>query len=237
MTLDIMLYKRKKPLVAYRRKRKYSKRKVSTALAVPRVSRFVPNQSGFPDSIQSTVIYHAFADITSVSGVPGQYVFRANSTFDPDFTGSGHQPYYRDTYAAIYDNYSVVSSKITVEFINLGAAVVGEVGLMIDNNGTAITSDSILNEASSSRGRFITPLSGSSSKEKIVVSWTAKDWLKIDPYNSAAYKSDVGANPTYDSYFMLWWVSATGGVADKVQFRVIIEYDTIWSELSTIAAS
>ncbi len=40
--------------------------------------------------------------------------YRANSIFDPDFTGVGHQPLLHDQYALLYGDYRVVSSKITV---------------------------------------------------------------------------------------------------------------------------
>lgn len=52
--------------------------------------------------------------ITSpLAGIPGTYLFRANSIYDPDYTGAGHQPYGHDTYATIYNHYRVVKSTIT----------------------------------------------------------------------------------------------------------------------------
>lgn len=38
--------------------------------------------------------------------------FRGNSCFDPDFTGTGHQPRFFDQYAAFYGRYMVYSSTI-----------------------------------------------------------------------------------------------------------------------------
>lgn len=39
----------------------------------------------------------------------GNYKFRLNSTYDPDLTGTGHQPYARDTLATLYNRYRVIS--------------------------------------------------------------------------------------------------------------------------------
>lgn len=39
----------------------------------------------------------------------GLHQFNLNSTYDPDRTGSGHQPYGRDTYATLYNKYRVIS--------------------------------------------------------------------------------------------------------------------------------
>lgn len=49
-------------------------------------------------------------------GFISQYTFRANSMFDPNFTGIGHQPMYRDEYATLYDSYTVIASFIEVCF-------------------------------------------------------------------------------------------------------------------------
>lgn len=42
--------------------------------------------------------------------------FRMNSTFDPDVTGSGHQPYGRDQLAALFNHYRVFRCAWHIEF-------------------------------------------------------------------------------------------------------------------------
>ena len=44
------------------------------------------------------------------------HTFRANSVFDPDWTGAGHQPTRFDQLAALYQRYEVLKSKIRVQF-------------------------------------------------------------------------------------------------------------------------
>lgn len=46
------------------------------------------------------------------------YVFRGNSLFDPDFTGTGHQPLYYDQYSLLYARYRVLASSIKLDVIN-----------------------------------------------------------------------------------------------------------------------
>ena len=48
-----------------------------------------------------------------------------NSLFDPDFTGTGHQPYYFDQFATIYQRYTVIGSKLTATFTPIPAAING----------------------------------------------------------------------------------------------------------------
>jgi len=42
------------------------------------------------------------------------YIFRANGLYDPNFSGSGHQPHGFDQLNVIYENYQVVASTIEV---------------------------------------------------------------------------------------------------------------------------
>lgn len=45
--------------------------------------------------------------------------FRLNSIFDPDLTGTGHQPKGRDTWANVYQYYRVLSTEVTITWQNL----------------------------------------------------------------------------------------------------------------------
>lgn len=48
----------------------------------------------------------------AVGGLPYSYVFRANSLYDPDYTGVGHQPLGYDQFSPMYKQYCVVGVKI-----------------------------------------------------------------------------------------------------------------------------
>jgi len=58
---------------------------------------------------------------TSADNVANIYVYRANSVYDPNKTGVGHQPTNRDYWAERYRDYCVISSVCTVKYVrNLG---------------------------------------------------------------------------------------------------------------------
>jgi hypothetical protein len=58
-----------------------------------------------------------FTETCGASGLFGtEQVFRLNSLFDPDLTGTGHQPYGFDTLATIYYRYKVHAVSITLRF-------------------------------------------------------------------------------------------------------------------------
>lgn len=59
------------------------------------------------------------------------YAFNLNSIFDPNRTGTGHQPYGHDTLASLYNRYRVVKCSYTVQAFNSANTVI--VGAMPAN--------------------------------------------------------------------------------------------------------
>lgn len=53
-------------------------------------------------------------------GNAAKQVFRMNSIFDPDYTGTGHQPMFRDVWASQYDYYSVLATEYEIHLYNGG---------------------------------------------------------------------------------------------------------------------
>lgn len=51
-------------------------------------------------------------------GNSSRQIFRTNSIFDPDYTGTGHQPLFRDLWASQYDYYTVLSCEYEIHFYN-----------------------------------------------------------------------------------------------------------------------
>lgn len=70
---------------------------------------------GFPRSYYTKLVY--YQTLTFNSAAIQQNIFRANSIFDPDYTGVGAQPMWHDEFALLYNRYTVYASKITASFI------------------------------------------------------------------------------------------------------------------------
>lgn len=76
-----------------------------------------PNNMGFRPLglVQSAKLkYVTTFSLDPAIGSGGTYVFSANGCYDPDITSTGHQPYGFDQIMAMYNHYTVVGSKITV---------------------------------------------------------------------------------------------------------------------------
>jgi len=79
--------------------------------------------------------YAALFNITSVLGAYAETAYRMNSIFDPDYTGGGHQPYSRDTYAQLYNKYRVLKFEYKVTAQSDGTAV--SIMTAVPNNNQA----------------------------------------------------------------------------------------------------
>lgn len=68
--------------------------------------------SGFPDTLVTTLRYVDQRGFDAGAAADTSYTYRLNDIFDPDFTGTGHQPMGYDQLAAVYNRYQVLSSDI-----------------------------------------------------------------------------------------------------------------------------
>lgn len=90
------------PLVIVPKKRKRRARISSRSL----YNLGMKSSSGFPNRMFMKVVYSDIKTQTTTSGMH-TFQFRANGLYDPDYTGTGHQPRYLDQLAQIYNDYRV----------------------------------------------------------------------------------------------------------------------------------
>lgn len=99
----------------------------------------------FPQKIIAKHKYATTVQSTLTSGIISQYLFNANSMYDPDRTGTGHQPFGYDTFATIYNRYRVLGVKYNMSMVSsnsslttqLTAIPANEVLASVTSNGYA----------------------------------------------------------------------------------------------------
>lgn len=167
--------------------------------------------------------------------------FRANGLYDPDYTGTGHQPHWYDTWASVYDHYVVKKSYITCIFTNRNdSATAGNVfcGVQVTDFSNSIAgggSDGDITKLVESGTRY-KPLGiagGSDSTKTIKAVFDAKRMFKFT--NAQDERGLIGANfgsdPTETAFFNVWaGTSASGTVANYISVLVIIDYVCTLSE-------
>lgn len=194
--------------------------------------------TGFPKQIQIKHRYVEANIITTGLGTVGTLQFSVNGMFDPTTAAGGHQPMYFDQANAIYNHYTVLSSKISVQFNVEGAtppSVICGVYIEDDNTITPGGSAAMCEQPSAAyhltvSGRADTPL-------LIQKSWSAKEAFGGDIMDNDDLKGDSGNNPVEQQFFTVFAQDAASGAVTNVRLLVTIEYLAVWDELKNLASS
>lgn len=115
----------------YRRKNRW-KRKRSTASQV---------RAPIADSQLVRLKYCHVGSLNAGAGTSATHLFRANDCFDPDLSGTGHQPMGFDQWMNFYNHCTVVGSRIRAVFSPQGAGnsynTIGTIHVSDDSTTTA----------------------------------------------------------------------------------------------------
>lgn len=199
-------------------------------------------KNAFPPKYEVTLRYADQANIT-LSGLStgnGQWLFSCNGLFDPNITGTGHQPMYFDQLMAIYDHYTVVRSRITVQFAyqtsTLSTVNPIQVALFIDDDTTPGTTSNI--NTATERGDASTGMALTTQGvfTKLYKTWNAVTFFGKNPLANDNLQGTSSTNPSEQSYYVIQ-AQDLSGAEGTVQVKVLIEYDTVFDELTSISAS
>lgn len=204
-----------------------------------RQRRDVPSYSGFgkqafPKHLSNTLSYVEQQGLTLTTGF-GKYIFSTNGLFDPNITGTGHQPLYFDQIMALYNHYTVIRSRISVKLVGQSAFTSPYfVSLYVDDDTTTATDALLASERVGSSWAAATP--AVSPFPVLNASWDARKFFGPNPQDQAELRGTVSANPTEQSYFVVQAYDPSGS-SSTLQLFVRIEFDVIFDELTTIGPS
>lgn len=92
-----------------------------------------------------------YSDVASTSAGNPSWKFNLNSLFDPNRTGTGHQPYGFDQLAGLYNRYRVISTSYTISCSSTTTPI--RYGTIVSNESLTFSSMSELCE--NPRSRFV----------------------------------------------------------------------------------
>jgi len=194
---------------------------------------------GFPKTTMVKLRYVSGVSLDSTIGNVATYTFRANSIFDPDFSGIGHQPMNHDTWATLYNHYVVVGSKVTVTFHN--PTTTGNDGLLCGVNlhaGSALASTVVetIMEQGTTRYKLVNASLSANRGNGAVVrrGFSCKKFFNLANPTDGITRigSAQGANPAEQAFFIVFCGAPPASSADygAVQATVVIDYIVIYSE-------
>lgn len=224
-----MPYAKKTKKRTNKRKRTYKKRR-----GVFRLQKSMP--VGFPKTNVVKLRYVESFEINPTTGALGYHRFRANSCFDPNYTGTGHQPNGFEQWSQFYNHYVVIGSKINVRF-TLASLTTDTGGMMVcgvslTDDVTSTSSLTLLLEQSQTRkttGVFNfnnNPRSASkgySAKKFFNVTNISDNWSRLGAL--------VTASPNEEAYFSVYVGNANAAIdPPTLTCLATIEYICMFSE-------
>lgn len=173
------------------------------------------------------------------SGNVVTYFFSANGIFDPNITGTGHQPIGFDQMMLFFEQATVLRSMIEVTF-NIGPGLTVQCGVALFPDASALTNPQQLVENGLLRFKPIT--SGSSTfqnqlaRTKVRLGCDVMKYFSRPTYQSMLNDDNLyctaAANPVEQVYFgiVVWQISPDGSTTTTVGFDVTLSYDVIYWE-------
>lgn len=240
VSLYIMVFTRRKTRTTRRAQRVKRGKMARRRFAKKRNTKFktlVPMGIGFPQKVIVTHRYTTAMTAQAPLGVFTNHRWSCNSLFDPDTTGAGHKPLYYNEYAALYNHYTVIGSKITVNAVPYNTIEPGVVGMYInDDNVNDYTSAQTALEQSKRNFSFLGASAGQTPK-RFSLKWSAKKQFGAAVMANDKLTGSDTTSPLEQSYYNFWLAELTASANYNVELIVNIEYIAIWTELKQVASS
>lgn len=180
--------------------------------------------------------------VTFTTGTLGalgtQQAWSLNSVYDPNNSGTGHQPYLFDTISALYSKYRVNAAKVTMNWCTIGstADLMGAYTVNGDTGGATLTG--MTTDRAAEINNVSTILISPSGNQRVVSQKFYAPIHKIigvsrSKYNAEDnYSAPVGQNPLSGCYLAMSAGSPTGVASEAISCQVIIDYYvTFWDAI------
>ena len=192
--------------------------------------------TGFPEMMETRLRYNMYRSF-STNNSTGQdvYQFKINSVFDPDQTGAGHQPLYRDQLYTIYKYAVVTGCRYTVEVSTTTITGV----IVLPQVTTYVTTDSDTSTAIE-RGSVKRTWIQLGKPGKITGYVDMKSMFGLprteDLLIDDLYRHDSSADPSQVCYLSLY-SQDTESAQSRVSYSITLDYTVVFKEVVKIATS
>ena len=197
---------------------------------------------GLPEELRTHLRYvDVYIDVYD----PGnrKQVMRMNSIFDPDFTGTGHQPMYTDQFDNFYKRYQVLGAKMKCTFSALPSAIATAqpsgpmlVGVLTDDDGSTSSTVTALMEQPTSQSDFVCNQNGGNNVKTFYITYSPKRDAGLAP-DDDTLGALLSANPAKVIFGTAWMAESGLSGASSVNVRIEMDYYVKFSQLANVSQS
>lgn len=193
----------------------------------------------------SKMFYHDNQQsVTATGGLVNSRFFIANGLYDPDTTGTGHQPLGFDQMMLLYNQYTVVNARIRVNLQNTVASN-ARVAIWVNPDTTQLTDPARLLENGLVTSTILTGFSGAQystqSQKALEYNLDVRKYFgrrtNREMLNDVDLQGTVSSNPSEGVYFGVAAWDPFGAGTVTVYYDVTIEFSAIFFEPRKLTTS
>jgi len=182
---------------------------------------------------------------TGAAGVTGtEQAYILNSLYDPNFTGTGHQPYSFDQFASFYGSYILHSCKVKLIACSIGGSAEVAICWKLDATGGSSTLAGITVDAATEAPMVGVGLLGASGNDRTFVKEFAVPIHTLFGITKKQYVNEVttygaltSANPTGQGYIHIAVASYTATAGETATVQALLEFDVEFFNPKELAQS
>lgn len=185
-----------------------------------------------PTKMKVAMNYQFQSSLDPGIGTASVYVVRANSMYDPDVSFSGHQPRTFDQLMALYDHFTVIASKIDVEFASADNTYDQTVGIGVLDTTVPKTNINDYLEHGYEKHKIVGLAGTGANVKRIVMRCNPSKYLgRSHPLSDSQLKGSNSADCTEQVLYHIFAQTVNDSVnGGKVFFNAKVTYIAILSE-------
>lgn len=170
---------------------------------------------------------------TSSVNTASTYSYRLNSLYDPNYTGTGHQPYQFDQLTPIYNNYIVYRTgfKVTFRADFTTNGVFAGASVFADTNVTDSASGKTLSELREKAVTQVRPIATQDNRQNYTSLQALVEMHRVFGLSKVAYEGELdqygavyNASPSRTAYLELCIVDPGANTSSDCMVDVELEY-------------
>lgn len=184
---------------------------------------------------------------TGVLGIIGSaQLFRLNNIYDPNYTGTGHQPYGFNEISVFYSKYQVMTTKVTLIWSTIGGTADVQTCYMLSTGSNAFSLAGLSVDYATEQPAVNTGLLSASGSTRTVEQNVIVPMHKLFGVSKQEYADDSYISQAYGpfepvaaktAYISIGVGSPSGVAGEGVTCQVVMEYSVRFMERVTQAQS
>lgn len=218
--------KYRKRIFTKKPKSRFPKRNNGYNLDMVRLKTILPSQIIVPFRYVETQPYDP------VAGIVAHQQFRANGLRDPNFSIGGHQPYGFDQWMDMYQEFTVIGSKIKATFIakNQTAIQLAYCGISVIREGDSgnvvvlTTETPLLLERQDRNYSVLGQANTGKGMTTVTDNWSLKKYFGQQDFSSSEFSGTATQSPERQALYDVW-ITSTVDATDLPETDVVITID------------